>query len=905
MDWKIIAFYVAPLAIGMVVAVGAILRQVRQHRLAPGVEFYIAYMMAAIVWSLGTLLSAVSQAPAVQEFWERASSLGVVLMPVVWVAFALHYTGRGRWLTPWKWVLLAVIPGLGLIVVWVDYIATLAPDVRGLGVIGRYVSRGVWNWVVLGYSVLLLLVGVWLLAQESIRAPKRYRGQFFSLLVGTLTPWPFALAGAWGFPSADVSLAPLAFCIGSLVSTWGLSRHRVFVSMPVALDTVFANISDGVLVLDRQGQILDLNPAAQAMTRLEVEHAAGLPIAQALPDWPELLCHLQRAEAQEQHNVSPHGGPSHNVRAQDIYRVEITADAAGTSVERPLEPASDPRSYDLGVSPLYDRGGNLAGRLILLHEVTAQKRVEQELRSAKEAADAAKIVAEKSAEAAETANRAKSIFLANMSHELRTPLNAILGFSELMTRDPGITDDQRENLDIIGRSGEHLLALINDVLELSRIEAGRVELQEESFDLHRMLTGLEEMFRLRAENKGLSLLFERADNVPQYVRMDQGKLRQTLINVLGNAVKFTREGGVALRIGSREEDREVSLLHAASDPGAQCVLYFEVEDTGVGIAPEELDAVFDAFTQTSSGRESRTGTGLGMPISREFVRMMGGDLTVSSEVGRGSCFGFDVRAQVVDASEVESAQPVRRVVALEPGQRAADGGSYRLLVAEDREASRRLLVKLLRPLGFEVREATNGQEAVAVWGEWKPHLIWMDIRMPVMDGYQATRQIKASPKGVDTVIVALTASAFDEDRAQVLAAGCDDFVRKPFREAEIFNILARHLGVRFVYQETGEKRADRGKEGVERLDSEALAALPAEWVVRLYEASIQADAEGVYELVGQISEQHKVLAETLRDLANNFRFDLLVELARERVVPAAGAADRQTLDAHEGTGPAC
>jgi PAS domain S-box-containing protein len=888
MDWKIIVFYIVPLTVGMIIAVGTVVGYVRRRRSAPGIEFYIAYMMAAIVWSLGTLLTAVSQTPAAREFWGHASSLGVLVMPVVWVAFALYYTGRGRWLTPWKWALLAAVPGLGLCVIWVDYIVTIVPAARGLGAIGGHLSPGILNLAVLGYSVLLLLVGVWLLAQESIRAPKRYRGQFFSLLVGTLTPWPFAIAGSMGFPSLDLSLAPLAFGIGSLVATWGLSRYRVFVSMPVALDTVFSNIGDGVVVLDRQGQILELNPAAQAMTHLQAEQAAGQPLAQVLPEWPELLVHVERTDTQ----------------SQNLYRAEIAKDIAQ------VQPSLGPHYYDLRISPLYDRGGNLAGRLILLHDVTSQKQVEQELRSAKETADAAKIVAEKSAEAAEMANRAKSVFLANMSHELRTPLNAILGFSELMTRDSAITADQRENLDIIGRSGEHLLALINDVLELSRIEAGRVDLQEESFDLHRMLTGLEEMFRLRAENKGLSLLFERADNVPQYVRMDQGKLRQTLINVLGNAVKFTREGGVALRVESRElgasaaGDQQVSSLPAASDQGPQWVLYFEVEDTGVGIAPEELDAVFDAFAQTSSGRESRTGTGLGMPISREFVRMMGGDLTVSSEVGRGSCFGFDVRAQVVDASEVESAQPVRRVVGLELGQFAADGRPYRLLVAEDREASRRLLVKLLRPLGFEVREAMNGREAVTVSEEWKPHLIWMDMRMPVMDGYQATREIKALPEGAHTVIVALTASAFDEDRAKVLETGCDDFVRKPFREAEIFEVLVRHLGVRFVYEDTGATQVDHGKEGVARLDAEALAVLPTDWVVRLYEASIQADAERVFELVGQLGEQYGTLAEALRNLANNYRFDLLVEWVRERAVPAASALDRRTLDAHEGLGPA-
>ena len=424
----------------------------------------------------------------------------------------------------------------------------------------------------------------------------------------------------------------------------------------------------------------------------------------------------------------------------------------------------------------------------------------------------AKALAEERSQAAEAANQAKSTFLASMSHELRTPLNAILGFSELMTHDLNLTPEQQENLGIIGRSGEHLLALINDVLEFSRIEAGRTELQPEEFDLHDLLLGLEEMFRLRAEQKGLHLRFDLAPDVPRCVRADQGKLRQALINLLDNAIKFTPQGSITLRVHHRQSPTSnlQTFDYAEGKPPTSNIqplrstlhspaskLQFEVEDTGIGIAPDELDAVFALFVQTASGRQTGEGTGLGLTISREFVQMMGGELTVHSDgvPGRGSRFAFDLPVEVLDDSGTQATQSARRVVGLEPGQPV-----YRILIADDVEASRRLLSQILAPLGFDLREAANGQKALELWEAWQPHLIWMDLRMPVVDGNEATRRIKATPQGQETVVVAVTASAFEEDREAALAQGCDDFLRKPFHEADVLDVLARRLGVRFVHE---------------------------------------------------------------------------------------------------------
>ncbi|NJL84548.1 MAG: response regulator [Chloroflexaceae bacterium] len=466
-------------------------------------------------------------------------------------------------------------------------------------------------------------------------------------------------------------------------------------------------------------------------------------------------------------------------------------------------------------------------------------------------------------EIADAANRAKSEFLASMSHELRTPLNAILGFSQVMNRDAGLSGDQQQYLNIINRSGEHLLSLINDILEMSKIEAGRTTFNPNSFDLHRLLDSLEDMLRLRAETKDLQLLFERDPGVPQYIRTDEGKLRQVLINLLGNAIKFTETGGVTLRVRSESEPLR---------------LYFEIEDTGPGIASEEIDKLFEAFGQTETGRRSQQGTGLGLPISRKFVQLMDGDISVRSVVGQGSIFAFDIALEPAQASEVKTAQIPRKVLSLAPGQ-----PRYRILAVDDRLESRLLLVRLLTSLGFEVQEASNGEEAIQVWESWQPHLIWMDMRMPVMDGYEATQRIKATMKGQATVIIALTASAFEEERTLILSAGCDDFIRKPFREEVLLDKIAEHLGVIYLYDESRESVADTGQTAPETAVGDVrtcLSRMPAHWFNQLQQAAAECSDDLILELVEEITPAEPSLASHLRDLANNFRFDQILSLTQ-------------------------
>jgi CheY-like chemotaxis protein/two-component sensor histidine kinase len=459
-----------------------------------------------------------------------------------------------------------------------------------------------------------------------------------------------------------------------------------------------------------------------------------------------------------------------------------------------------------------------------------------------------------------------------MSHELRTPLNAILGFSQLIGRSRNLSSEHQEDLGIVIRNGEHLLTLINQVLDLSKIEAGRITLNETSFNLYRLLNDLDDMFQLKADDKGLQLQFDRTPDVPEYVSTDEVKLRQVLINLLSNAVKFTFQGGVSVRvrsvIGNGEDSSNDQL------PMTNYQLHFEVEDTGSGIAPDELDSLFEAFVQTQTGQQSSEGTGLGLSIVRSFVQLMGGEISVSSQVGKGTVFKFDIKATIVEAANIKRQQPTRQVVALEPNQ-----PSYRILVVDDRWYNRQLLIKLLSSIGFDVQEASNGQEAIAIWDRWEPHLIFMDMRMPVTDGYEATKRIKATIKGQATAVLALTASTLEEERAIVLSAGCDDYIRKPFKEADIFEAIHSHIGVRYIYEQPTPAPTSIGADS-DALTPAALAALPSDLVRNLHQAISELDVELMQSYIAQISKLNAPLANALAALANKFQYEQLLKLTQ-------------------------
>ena len=463
---------------------------------------------------------------------------------------------------------------------------------------------------------------------------------------------------------------------------------------------------------------------------------------------------------------------------------------------------------------------------------------------------------------AETANRAKSAFLSNMSHELRTPLNAVLGFSELLLKDPLLTPIQRENLDIINRSGAHLLNLINDILDMVKIETGRVQIRQAPFDLTTLVGDIAGTLRVRAAEKGLQLRLDPSAQVPRYVRGDETKLRQILINLIDNAIKFTPQGEVVL------------CLDMLPNPGG-VHLSIKVKDSGIGIAPEDRTRIFDPFVQVSAV-DTQKGTGLGLAIARQFVESLGGRISVTSQLGQGSCFQVDLPIEPVEEAEARVADiDPREIVGLEPDQ-----PDHRILIVDDQPENALLLKQLLEKVGFRVRIAEDGERGVELFQSWHPDFIWMDWRMPVLDGLEATRRIRAAADGRTVKIVAITASVLPEQQAEILAAGVDDIIHKPYPLRAIFDGLARHLGVRYVYQE---RAATSGSATGITLTPAALADLPEDIRQELADALVALDCARIDQLIARIAERDAALGQAMRRYADNFDYGPIEEALRNGV----------------------
>jgi PAS domain S-box-containing protein len=616
---------------------------------------------------------------------------------------------------------------------------------------------------------------------------------------------------------------------------------------------------EGIYAIDTEGLCTIANPAcAQILGYASPQQLIGCDIHQLIhykhPDgrsYPASECKV--------HQVLSKG-----ISAQQDDQVFWCADGSAIPV--------DYRAFPM------IRDGEVIGSVVTFRDITERKQAEQALLEAHRGLELK--VTERTREletakkGAEAANLAKSVFLSSMSHELRTPMNAILGFAQLMQHDPSLTSEQHRNLETINRSGQHLLALINDVLEISRIEAGRTERIDNAFDFHEFLLGIEEMLRVRAEAKDISLYVERSE-LPRYMESDENKLRQILINLLGNAVKFTDSGSVTLSV------------QAGTTTGQAIPVTFIVKDTGVGISTKEMDKIFEPFGQTKAGKQRSEGSGLGLSICRKFVQLLGGEIRVTSELGKGSEFGFTLHMKPADEASLPQVETHAQVIGLEAAQ-----PEYRILVVEDKPDNQQLLSDLLTQVGFRVLEAVNGKEAINMFKDKHPDLICMDMRMPVMDGYEATRRIKAMPNGQRTPILALTASAFEEDREAIMASGCDGLVRKPIKEHELFDNIKHLLDVEFRYKD---HVAESQKSAL--LDHQALAQLSDELLEGLLEATEQLDSVEVKKIVSKIEIQSPSLAGSLRDLAAEYRYDVII-----KAIEKARKSERLNTDKSQKTG---
>lgn len=585
--------------------------------------------------------------------------------------------------------------------------------------------------------------------------------------------------------------------------------------------------NDAILMIDHQGNVTYWNPAAERIFGYTREEVIGRNL--------------------------------HNQITPEKYREsyqkafpEFLKSGMGAAVGKTLDLEAVRKdgtviSVQLSLSAInIDGNWNAIG---IMRDTTEKKRIEAALIKAKQESEAA--------------NKAKSVFLSNMSHEIRTPLNAIIGFSQLMKRDMNLSSQQKEYNTAIIRAGEHLLELINEILELSKIEAGRIVLNPTSIDLHAMCDDIYMMFRERANDKHLQLLFENSEDLPRYVMVDEGKLRQLFVNIIGNAIKFTDEGGVAIR------------TQAISSEEGKSYLIVEVQDSGPGISEEEIGKLFRHFEQTSTGVKKGTGTGLGLALSRELALLMGGDITVSSKVGEGSIFTFKIEFTAGNESEIEKPD-TKRVIGI-----ADKSKSYTILVVDDKKENLQVAVNLLELVGFSTEEAVDGKEAIEKVIASKPDLILMDMRMPVMDGYEATRIIKTMDDYKDIPIVALTASTFEDERKRIEALKMQGYIRKPFRESDLFNTIGKTLNIKYIYENEPEEVVTDNLESEITSSEIILDKLSDSFIKEMQDAISVADLDKIILLISGIERDFPALSNKLMEMANKYEYGQIEELLQK------------------------
>jgi len=763
---------------------------VRRRSEVPGARVFWGMICSAALWSTCAALQLASADPAAKIFFYKLIFVGVSGAIACWPLFALLYAGHR--FPRWLYALLMVEPLLVQVAVWSnDYYHLFWQDLiirhlDGVALLEPRFAALFWGHAV--YSYVLLLAGTLILLKALLVASHLYRGQIAVAAGGALVPWAANILFLTGLTPPLLDPTPLALTLAASALAWGLFRRRLSDVIPIAHEAIIAGMEEGVLVLDARSRLAFINPAAQRIFAIDPALALGRTAVEGLPDFAgQLLA------------VDDSGGAELDI---------------GHGVNR--------RSYELQQIPLRDFRQQSAGRMLTLHDITERKSSAQTLRVLKDAA--------------EEASRAKSEFLANMSHALRTPLNAVLGNAQIMAEDTRIAGEDRRSIDTIDQSGQHLLGLINDILDLTKIESGRQELNSVSFDLQLLVEAMDSLFALRCRQRGL-LWRQHADLRRCRVCGDEGKLRQVLINLLGNAVKFTERGQVELRVTEHRNSGRY---------------LFEVCDTGLGIDPSNQREIFEAFRQEQAGLRWG-GSGLGLAIARRHVEIMGGQLELESRLGEGSRFFFElVLPRAFSAEQRGTEERWSAVQALAPGH------ELRALVVDDVETNRDVLARILMRIGAEVEIASGGEEGLAAVRRNIPDIVLTDLRMPGVNGSEMRRRLVEEHGDKCPPIVAVTASVFSHQRQQYLDEGFDDFLEKPLRRQLLFASIAHLLGTQYTYR-------DREQEPSTAVV--APIAVPAEICAALQEAVL---AQSITQIQKQL-ERLSALGAGGADLATKMR----------------------------------
>ena len=466
------------------------------------------------------------------------------------------------------------------------------------------------------------------------------------------------------------------------------------------------------------------------------------------------------------------------------------------------------------------------------------------------------------------------LLLADMSHELRSPLNAILGFVQIMQQEQSISQSSQDNIAIIHRSGERLLSIINNVIDLAKIETDRLNLERNNIDFYSWLDNTQQSIQFQAQDRGWEFDLIKEPDLPQYICIDERRLRQMIANLIDYCLKLSPTAEinkVSVRVKCDPTPIVTENIVNRAEFFSTRNICIEVENSNCAIADEEITSLFDLGVRAKQQHNLTEGSSLDLPISRKLAQLMGGDISVatSNNSARGIIFRLKIPVEIIAAQKLPVDYNLKRVIGLESGQT-----EYRILVVDDSKTNRKIMLQLLEPVGFKVQEAVNGREAVDIWMRWQPHMIWMDLRMPVMNGYEATELIKSYSKTPQcTPIIAFSASTLEEDKSRFKAAGCDDFVGKPFSESIIFDKIAQHLGIRYIYEST------RPPLNNFKLTADALNIMSADWINRLEQAATVLDGSSIAQLLQEIPPEHIDLKNALQKQVDNFDFDEILALA--------------------------